>query len=252
MQELMVISNPRRRRRKGRKGGKSRRRVSAKQRAARKRFAAMARSGGFKRRRRRAHSRRHSQIVGVNPMKKRRRHRRHSSGGSPALSFRSAVRQPMRFLTPALWGAVGAITVNTVMSRLLPMVLPANLQATFMVGRARYLTQALAAIGVGMAANRFGVRAGIAEKMAEGSLIVTMTDALRDLSSSAGIPLGGFGYYLPGFNPNRAVPSASGRAAPQLSGMNAYVTGPGASSSSVIPLRRAGMAGFGFGPGRTF
>lgn len=181
----------------------------------------------------------------------RSRARRRNPISTRRLSLRSAISRPASFLKPALTGAVGAIAVNTVMARLLPMLLPAQLQATFMTGRVRYLTQGIAAIAVGVAAQKLGVSGRVAEKMAEGSLTVTLTDAIRDLSSQFGMPLGGMGYYLPGINVNRAVPSASGNPA-VLNGlrgrMGAYVTGPGSFPGNVTPMRR--MAGLGFGPGR--
>lgn len=199
-----------------------------------------------KRRRRHSSARRHR-----NPSR-----RRHGQRGM--LNFRAFAAKPMQMITPALIGAVGAVAVNTVISRVFPMLLPVNLQAMFMTGRVRYLTQGAAAIALGMIAQRLGVKASVAAKMAEGSLTVTLADAIRDLSLSMGMPLGGMGYYLPGRGV-MAVPSASGRPGVQLNGMNgmnAYVTGPGAyPGSNVTTLRRgqmAGVGGMGFGPGRTF
>lgn len=181
----------------------------------------------------------------------RRRRRNPSSRGGGKLSFQRALRSPMNFLKPALIGAVGAVAVNTAMSRLVPLMLPASMQAQFMTGRMRYLTQGIAAIGLGIVAQKVGVRAAMAEKMAEGSLTVTLTDAIRDFALQAGIPLGGMGYYLPGRNAGRAYPSASGNPGQLMNGMRSYITGPGSASGSVVPLRRT-MSAVGFGPGRTF
>lgn len=269
MQEILLV-NPRRRRKAASKKRRARRGRSAAQKRATAKLLAFnrARRGGSaspKRRRRRARSKaRRSTAVslgGLPIMKRRRRsaravsrRRRRNPSSRGSLSLRSVARQPAKFLMPALIGAVGAIGVNTAMSRLMPMLLPANLQSTFMTGRVRYLTQAAAAIGLGMAAQKLGMRRGMAEKMAEGSLTVTFTDMLRDFAMSAGISLGGMGYYLPGRQAGRAVPSASGVPGMTMNGLNgrmgAYVTGPGSVPGNVTPMRR--MAGMGFGPGRTF
>lgn len=190
-----------------------------------------------------------------------KRHRRRSRarrrnpsrrGQRGMLNFRAFTAKPMQMITPAFIGAVGAVAVNTVISRVFPMLLPVNLQAMFMTGRVRYLTQGAAAIALGMIAQRLGVRASVAAKMAEGSLTVTLADAIRDVSLSFGMPLGGMGYYLPGRGV-MAVPSASGRPGVNLSGMSAYVSGPGSMpGNNVTAIRRGSMAGMGFGPGRTF
>lgn len=130
---------------------------------------------------------------------------------------------------PALTGAIGAVAVNTVIARL---PIPAMLNT----GRVRYVTQGALAIGLGMLASRMGLGSGVAAKMAEGSLTVTLHQALVDIAAGAGMNLSGFGYYLPG----RAAMPPSGSAAPTpraMAGMGKYVTGPG-SNVSVLPARR--------------
>lgn len=260
MQEILLV-NPRRRRKKGaRSRRKGRRARSAAQRAATARLLAFNRSrragSAPKRRRRRrgssARRRARRQSTGVSIiMKRSRRSRRRGSRARRRnpISIRATVGSAKPILQRAFVGALGAVAVNTAMSRLFPMILPANLQAMFMTGRVRYLTQGAAALALGMVAQRLGLRAATATQMAEGSLTVTLTDAIRDVAMQAGVPLGGIGYYLPGRRANAVPGSASNPA--RLNGMAAYVTGPGA-PNSVIPMRRNGVGGLGFGPGRTF
>jgi len=247
MQELLLV-NPRKRR----KGAKRR---SAAQRAATKRMLAANRSRRAnpapKRRKRRAAAKASTvaRVTRRTTRRAARRTTRRSTAGG--ISFTAVARKPLAVLQPALIGAIGAVGVNTFMSRVVPRILPANMQAQFMTGRARYLTQGLAAIGLAMIAQKVGVKAAMAGKMAEGSLTVTMADAIRDVAGQAGIQLGGMGYYLPG---RRASPPSRGAAsAPQvgnvsaMNGMGLYVTGPG-SNVRQMPAR----AGMGFGTGRTF
>ena len=250
MQEILLV-NPRRRR----KGAKRRKGRSAAQRAATARMLAAnrnKRASAPKRRRRRSSSkrRRSRQSTGVVIMSKRRsrRTRRSRSRGrrSNPISLNRTISSAKPILARAFVGALGAIAVNTAMSRLFPMVLPANLQALFMTGRVRYLTQGVAALALGMVAQKVGVKAATAVQMAEGSLTVTLADAIRDVAMQAGVPLGGMGYYLPGRRAS-AVPGANAGPA-RLNGMAQYVTGPGA-SQSVVPLRR-NFGAVGFGPGR--
>lgn len=271
MQEILLVNPRRRRRKKGSRAASKRTRRSgrsAAQRAATRKLLAFNRarrkgSAAPKRRRaRRKSAKRSTSVINFTGAKMSRRRRRkgsravsrrrrkNPSSGGGRLSFRRAIGNPMNFLKPALIGAIGAVAVNTAMSRLVPMLMPVSMQATFMTGRIRYLTQGVAAIGLGIVAQRVGVRAAMAEKMAEGSLTVTLTDAIRDLALQAGIPLGGMGYYLPGRNAGRAVPSASGNPGLQLGRISQYVSGPG-SGGNVTPMRRQ-MAGLSFGPGRTF
>lgn len=256
MPEVLLVNPRRRSRKKAAKRGKKRTRTAAQKAATARMLAAnRAKRGGTKKRRtRRARS--SSVTTGVTIMRKTRRVRRtrkSSARRRNPINLGAMTRKPMALITPALIGAVGAVGVNTFMSRIVPRILPANMQATFMTGRVRYLTQGLAAIGLGMIAQKVGVKAGTAAKMAEGSLTVTLADAIRDVAGQAGVQLGGMGYYLPG---RRASPPYSGAAAaPQvgrvnaMNGMGLYVTGPG-SGTNVTPMKR--RAGMGFGTGRTF
>lgn len=223
MQELLVLSNPRRRRRakkSARRRGK--RRMSALQ---RKYFG-----GGRKRRA--------SVSALANPAKRGRKRRyRRSVKGRIRRAGRRAQRgfmrlggatgnlsKPFSMVGPALTGALGAIAVNSIMARV-------PLPAMLMTGKVRYLTQGAAAIALGTVASRFGViGSGVAAKMAEGALTVTLNDLLKELASDAGINLGGMGYYLPGRG--AIMPNAAGRPAQQ---MGKYLTGPGA---QVMPIRR--------------
>lgn len=229
MEELLLV-NPRRRRRKSRKG------ASPAQKRARAAFAAMARSRRKNPARRRKHrARRSSVTVFANP--RRRRHSRRSARRSNPIrlgGLNASVSKPMAILTPALVGAVGATAVNTILQKLpLPPMLT--------TGRARYLTQGVAAIGLGFLAQKFGLRGATAAKMAEGSLTVTLHSAIQELGAQFGVNLGGMGYYLPG---RAAIAPASGAApAPQLGNVGKYVSGPG----SVTPIaRRMGGIARGF------
>jgi hypothetical protein len=142
----------------------------------------------------------------------------------------------MKIIQNAAIGAIGAVALNAVLSRLpLPMML--------MTGRTRYLTQGAVAIGLGMLAANFKlVGAPIAAQAAEGALTVTLADAIKDFAAAAGFPLAGMGYYLPGVGV-RAAPSPGARPGVQ---MGKYVSGPG--SGSVTPIRRTmgAMKAFAF------
>lgn len=231
MSEILLV-NPRRR--KSRKT-----RSAAQKRATAKMLAAnRARRGGSKRRRKNPAP---LSAVMHNP----RRKRRASSRRRNPISLRRMVSggaslAPMKLISSALVGAAGATAVNTIMARL-------PIPVTLMTGRTRYLTQGAAAILLGIVANKVKiVGSGTAAKMAEGSLTVTLHDAIKDVAAGFGMNLGGMGYYLPGRGV-QAVPSASGNPAPRL---GEYMTGPGSPASVVAMPRRAGMAGAGFGFGR--
>lgn len=232
--ETIALINPSRRRRGGRKH-----RSAAQRRATRRMLAAnRARRGGSRRRRRHA-SRAVGAAVLTNPRRRRSRSRR-MRRNPISLNVRGIAAKPMQFLAPALTGAVGAIVVNTTLSKLAGAgVIP----LTLMTGRVRYLTQAGAAIALGMVAQKFGVKSAMARQAAEGALTVTLVDAIKDFAGSAGVTLGGgMGYYLPA---RQMTPQ--GR---QLQGIGKYVSGPGA---PVVPFRRTlsgaggriGAGGFG-------
>lgn len=213
MEELMVIGNPRRRRRKHRSKARRHRRMTAKQ----MQYFGGARRNPSHRRRRRSSGR--SFI----------RRARHAMGRSYSLG--GLMRSPIATLKPALIGAVGATAVNTILARV-------PLPAMLMTGRTRYVTQGIAAILLGTVASRFAGGA-TAAKMAEGSLTVTLHQALTDLAGGMGVNLSGMGYYLPGYGVS-AGPQPNANAARLSGGVGKYMTGPG---SSVVPFRR--MAGMG-------
>jgi hypothetical protein len=229
MEELLIV-NPRRRRARGKRKGRS-----AAQRAATRKMIAANRS---------RRSRRSAPSMSINPRRRRRSRSRASARryrrnpATPALlrGFRIGGTDPMRIVQNAAIGAVGAIALNAVLSRLpLPMML--------MTGRVRYLTQGAVAIGLGMLAANFKlVGSQVAAQAAEGALTVTLADAIKDFAAAAGFPLAGMGYYLPGVGV-RAGPSAG--ASPAMH-MGKYVSGPG--SGNVSPIRRTmgAMKAFAF------
>lgn len=229
-EEILVVANPSRRRRKSKRRGhrKAKRGVSPLQAMY---FGGRARHNPTRRRKARKSA-------------KRRSHRR--SGGGRSLSFGSAIRSPMAVLKPAAVGAIGAIAVNTFMGRVVPMLPGAG---TLLGGRVRYVTQIAAAIGLASVAGKMRVLSpATATKMAEGSLIVTMVDVIRDVSGQFGVNLGGMGYYLPGYGVRGAigpVPSSQARPAMGVAGVGKYLTGPGAGNVVAMPARR--LAGRPYG-----
>jgi len=240
VQELLVLSgNPRRR--KGRRKGRS----AAQKRAFRKMIAMNPRR---RRRKGRSRMKKHSAVGAISAP--RRRYRR-SLRGRARLASRRGIKflrantgtlsKPFSMIAPALTGAVGAIAVSAVASRL---PIPAMLQ----VGKTRYITQGALAIGLGMLASKIpGVGSGVAAKMAEGSLTVTLAELIKEIATENGINLGGMGYYLPGI---RASAIPGGAPAPSINGMRGvgkYISGPGA----VVPFRR-NMAGFASTSGTGF
>lgn len=239
MSQVLAIVNPRRARAKRRKSG---RKASPAQMAARARFAAMARARSTNPRKR---ARRRNPVVSTvrasNPRRRRygararRRNPRSMSLGSRSISLKSALSNPVGTLKPAAIGAIGALTVNSVIARL---PLPAQL----LTGDVRFLTQAAIAVGLGALASRMGAGAPMAAKMVEGSLTLTMVDFIRSIAARAGIQLGNVGYYLPGVGAS-AIPGYGSSPARNASGMGRYLTGPG--SNNVIPMRTAGMGGMG-------
>lgn len=179
-------------------------------------------------------------VIG-NPSRRRRGgKRRRSSGrsrGRSRYSVRGLISSPVSTLKPALVGALGAAAVNTILARV-------PLPAMLMTGRARYLTQGVAAIVLAGVASRFaGLGAATAGKMAEGSLTVTLHQAITDIAGGMGLNLSGMGYYLPGYGVS-AGPNPGAAAARGMSGgVGKYMTGPG---SSVLPFRRmSGVGGMG-------
>lgn len=246
MEELLIV-NPsgRKRRKRGKKSSrrKGRRRSAAQRAATRKMLAANRRKG---RKSGVIHmAKRRSRRKG---RKGRRRGRRRNPVGmylrNPRLRLgRVGGRDVMPMVQNAFTGALGAVAMTSVLSRL-------PLPAMLMTGKVRYITQGAVAIGLGMLAQMVGLKGALAAKAAEGALTVTLNDMVKEVAMDAGINLGGLGYYLPGVGV-RAVPSASGRPSPQLGRLGRYVSGPGSgvpssAPGSVVPIRR------GFGNVRSF
>lgn len=231
MQELLLV-NPARRPSKRRKTTKA---ASPAQKRARAAFAARARARAGKPRKaakRRASSKPHTALTIMSNPRKRRSVKRSSRRRSNPIKLGGFAKKPMAIITPALIGAVGATVVNTVLGRL-------PLPAAAMTGKARYVTQGAAAILLSIIAAKVGVKGSTATQMAEGSLTVTLHQAITDIASGAGMNLSGMGYYLPGVGARGAVPSRAANSAPMaMNGMAQYITGPGSP-------RSAGLAGMG-------
>lgn len=244
MQELLIV-NPSRRPSKRRKSTKA---ASPAQKRARAAFAAMARGRANNPRKRKSAKRRSKPSTALtimsNPRKRRSVAKRtHSRRRRNPINLGTSQKKIMGILTPALIGALGATAVNTILARL-------PIPAIAMTGKARYLTQAAAAIGLSMIASKMGVKGTTASQLAEGSLTVTLHQAITDIATSAGMNLSGMGYYLPGVGVRGAIPSRAANSAPMaLNGMRAYVTGPGSPRAMVmngIPRQTRKTSGFGF------
>lgn len=239
MQELLIV-NPSRRPSKRRKTRKA---ASPAQKRARAAFAAAARARAGKRRTKRKAS--PTLSIMSNPRKRRthRRHTHHARRRNP-LHLGGGSLKPMSILTPALIGALGAVTVNTVLGKL-------PLPAAAMTGKVRYVTQAAAAIGLAMLAKKLGVKGATAVQAAEGSLTVTLHQAIVDVAGGMGMNLSGMGYYLPGVGVRNAIPYQGANPAPMaMNGMGKYITGPGAPRANVVPMSRAPMAMKGISRGK--
>lgn len=183
MQELLLV-NPRKR-------AKSRKHRTAAQKAATRRLVAMNKGRSANPKRRKSAKRRvrrvaHAAVRHHNPAP-RRTHRRARRRNPISLS------KPMGILHPALIGALGATAVNTVFSQvggMLPTVLT--------TGNAAYLTKGVLAFGLAMISDKLGMKGAMVNQMAEGSLTVTLHDAILSLANSAGITqLSGMGAYMP-------------------------------------------------------
>ncbi len=240
MQELLIV-NPSNRPSKRRKSTKA---ASPAQKRARAKFAAAARARAGKSSTKRRARRAPAVSVMTNP--RRRRHvakatKRASHRRSNPLSMSSVIKKPLAMLTPALTGAVGAIAVNTILSKL---PIPASLNT----GKMKYVTQGVAAIALAMIANKVGVKGAMAAQMAEGSLTVTLHDAIKDIASGFGMNLGGMGYYLPGVGVGQAAPSRSANPGQMaMKGMGKYLTGPGSKSGGLRGVSGVGkIKTFGF------
>lgn len=244
MQELLIV-NPAKRPSKRRKSTKA---ASPAQKRARAAFAAMARARSKNPAKRRTRSAKRARTTGVtimsNPRKrhtKRRTVRARARRRNPISVGRL---KPMSLLTPALMGAVGAVAVNTILGKL-------PLPASATTGNMKYITQATAAMLLAVVGSKMGGKSAMMAQMAEGSLTVTLHQAIVDLASGAGMNLSGvsgMGYYLPGRT--AVMPSRSSNPA-QMAGMGRYLTGPGAGQGTPgltqsIQNRARGMRGFQF------
>lgn len=175
--ETLMLINPKRRSASGRKKPRS-----TAQKAATKRLVALNKS-------KRAPTRR------ANPIRRRktthhavattaRRRRRHHNPIS--------MHKPLAMLMPALYGAGGALVINAAMNYL-------PLPAMLTTGRVRYATK----FGLALLIGTFGkkVLGAKAQAMAEGAMIVTMAEALKDIVGGAtGLQLGdsdGISYISP-------------------------------------------------------
>lgn len=237
MEELLIV-NP------SRRPSKRRKNPSPAQKRARAAFAAMARARSknpAKRRastKRRTHAKRRHNPIAVSRVTRRTSRRRNP------ISLRGSLNKPMAMIGPALTGAIGAIAVNTVLSKI-------PLPAIAMTGKARYLTQGAAAILLGVLAQKVGMKGATAVRMAEGALTVTLHDAMKEIAAGMGMNLGNMGYYLPGLGARGAVPPRGAAAAPNL---GQYISGPGAGSRRVGNISsisaRPTMAGMGTNYGR--
>ena len=174
--ETMMLINPKRR-----SAGRKKTR-SAAQKAATKRLVSFNKA-------RKAPSARRS-----NPIRKTRRK---TAVSAPASRRRRrsnpiSLNKPLAMLMPALYGAGGALAVNAVMNY---VPLPAMLTT----GRMRYITK----IGLAVLIGTFGKKllGAKAQAMAEGAMIVTMTEAMKDIVGGAtGLQLGdsdGISYISP-------------------------------------------------------
>jgi len=175
---------------------RKRRKFSAKQLANQRRFAAAARARGRKAnpsRRRKAHHavtvhhkrRRSNPVRAHTTHRRRRRHNPISLGNLSGSSTGTLLKN-------AAIGGAGAVGVDAALA-LLPV------PATWLQGWLGIVTKSGAAILLGAAAHKFGLRGGLVAKAVEGSLTVTAYKAIVSLVGPAGmgVPLAGLGYFSP-------------------------------------------------------
>jgi hypothetical protein len=118
----------------------------------------------------------------------RRVHRRRNPIG-----LNSTAGKPLSLLTPAFVGALGAVGVNTVYANIASM-----LPTTLTTGYPIYLTRAALSLGLAALANHAGSKRAAVLQAAEGSLTVTLHDAIVAMSAGFGMSLNGMGAYVPG------------------------------------------------------
>lgn len=116
----------------------------------------------------------------------RRSARRHLSG------MRASLRSPITMLQPAVIGAAGALAVNGVMNYV--TMIPDTLKT----GNTVYLTRFGIAWLIGMLGHKVPGLSKYANALAQGGMVVAMTDLGKSLALSAGMNLSGTGYAGPG------------------------------------------------------
>lgn len=151
----------------------------------------------------RRHTRRHS-ARRSNPIRRRRRH---------------YLRNPIRLgnlgsmLTNAAIGATGAVIVDNIVKRI-------PLPAALMSGNMAYITKSGLAVLLGVVANMAGPKFGrIGAKMAEGSLLVTVYQALNNVVLPMVPGLQGLGYWGSGYT------VATDQGGPSMAGLGYSSTG---------------------------
>ncbi len=226
MQELLLV-NPRKRA-KSRKPRSAAQKAATRRLVARNKGTAVKRAAPRKRRAKRASARRSTSVtLRSNPSPRRAKRRSSRRRSNPIMG------KPMSILQPALMGALGATTVNTVLGQL-SGVLPAQL----MTGNALFVTKAAAAFALAILGNKMGVKGATVAQMAEGSLTVTIHDAILALAGQAGITqLSGMRAYMPRSNRMSAY-VGNGQPRPKLSGVG--------NVSQLLPTQRQKVSGFGF------
>lgn len=164
-----------------------------------------------------------------NPAKRKSVRRRRNPIGLNATSGK-----PMSIFTPALVGALGATAVNTIYN-----TLGSSLPAAMTTANMAFVTRAAISLGIAMLGSRGGKHSAMMLQAAEGSLTVTLHDAIVALSGGMGMTLGGMGVYMPGRSAQ--TPNPSGRPV-TMSGMNAYLTGAGSPQAAQMAARQRAMA----------
>ncbi len=245
MQELMLISNPAKRPSKRRKSTKA---ASPAQKRARAAFAAAARARSTNPAKRAKRRVKRARTTGVTIMSNPRKRRTKRTAVRARARRRNPISmgriKPMSLLQPALIGAVGAAAVNTILGKL-------PIPASAMTGNMKYLTQAAAALALAVIGSKVGGKSALFAQMAEGSLTVTLHQALVEGAGNMGMNLSGIngmGMYLPGRQ--AMMPSRNANPA-MLAGMSSYVSGPGAGRGTpglqqTVSRNSRGMRGFGF------
>lgn len=227
MQELLIINpSPRPGKRKG-KPKMAKRRSAAQKRATAKLVSFnRARRAGSSRKRTSVKRRRRTAVASykANPSPVKRRRSRVARARNRMRSYRrNPIANTSRGIVPMLkdsaLGAVGAVAVTSIHS-FIPM------PDAFKTGNMMYVSKAVLAVAFSILAGKV-MSKSTANKMASGSLTVTMYEALKDNVGGMIPGLNGLGYY-PGGRVVSNYPRMNGRPAPALSeyvnqGMGEYV-----------------------------